>query len=74
MRAGSHRAIAEILAGTEAATGAGQDQNTGAAGGQPRQREPYLAVHLRIETVELVRSIQGQTSDSIVDTEQNGVV
>jgi hypothetical protein len=35
---------------------------------------PDLTVHLRIEAIELVRPIQGQTGDSAVDAEQNGVV
>ncbi len=60
----------EILTGAESAARAGEDQYAGIAGGEPRQGLLHLAVHLDIEAVELVGSIQGQPGDAIVDVKR----
>jgi hypothetical protein len=63
--AGRHLAIAEVLARAEAAAGARQDQHARAVLGNASERLADFRVHLPVEAVEPLGTVQRKARDAI---------
>ena len=64
--AGRHHAVAQVLAGAEAAAGAGHDEHARRVVALDRgQGIPHFGMHHRVEAVEAIRAVESQPGDAV---------